>query len=56
VKVFEKRFPDIYEVMECIESAGWTFVGRKGVFRNFDKYVGSSISKPQGAETYSEGK
>ncbi|MEO0797316.1 MAG: hypothetical protein AAFX93_19365 [Verrucomicrobiota bacterium] len=53
-KVFEKRFPDTREALEYIESAGWVYAGRKGIFRKYDKYTGSSIYKWQGADTHSE--
>lgn len=54
MKVFEKRIADTREALEYIESAGWPYVGRRGLFWKFDKYTGSSISKWQRTDSYSE--
>lgn len=40
-KIHEHRFPTIQRAIEYVESAEWQYVGRKGVFRKYDRYIGS---------------
>lgn len=42
-KVFETRFANSTDAIEYLNKAHWTYKGRKGWFRPYDKYVGSRI-------------
>ena len=47
-KIFEKRFSDASEALEYLNSAKWSYTGRKGFIRKYDEFRGSRIYKNYG--------
>lgn len=60
-KVFEKKFPDSSSATKVLDSAGWQYLGRKGILKIFHLYEGVSIewggnvSEKHRVQLYSDG-
>lgn len=43
-KVFEKKFRDAAEATDHLDSSGWEYKGRKGLFRKYHLYAGVTMN------------